>query len=168
MKTIYLNRHAKSSWNHPYSSDFERGLNKRGKVNAEYMSKRFALETRDVIIVSSPAARALSTARYFAKAMGIKDQEIIQVALIYGAGAREMLELIQSFDDSWNSVILFGHNPTFSELASLLDNSFQDHMVTCARVKISCDVDSWKHVIPDIGHVDYHDYPRKHPEMKDL
>ncbi|NND94752.1 MAG: hypothetical protein HKN45_07775 [Flavobacteriales bacterium] len=168
MKTIYLNRHAKSSWNRPYTSDFERGLNKRGNTNAEYMSKRFALETKDVVIVSSPAVRALRTAIYFAEALDIENQNIKQVDLIYGASAREMLRLIQSFDDSWESVILFGHNPTFSELANLLDHSFNDHMVTCARVKIACEVKSWTHIIPDIGHVEYHDYPRLYAEMKDL
>lgn len=168
MKTIYLNRHAKSSWSRPYTSDFERGLNKRGKINAEYMANRFADEIEDVKIVSSPAVRALTTARFFARSLGISDHDIKQVDLIYGASAREMLKLIQSFDDSWNSVILFGHNPTFTELATLLDHSFRDHMVTCARVKVVCDIDSWEHIIPDIGQVQYHDYPRKYPEMKDL
>lgn len=168
MKTIYLNRHAKSSWNHPYASDFERGLNKRGKLNAEFMAKRFAIEVKHVQVISSPAVRALSTARQFALAMGIPEKEIIQNESIYGAGTSDMLRLIQELDDDWNEVILFGHNPTFTDLAYVLDHSFQDHMVTCARVKIECDVDSWKHISKDIGSVIYHDYPRKYPEMENL
>ncbi len=168
MKTLYLNRHAKSSWNRPYTTDFERGLNKRGDINAKFMSERFAKESASIPIVSSPAARALATATYFAEAMGVSEHEIVKDPVIYGASSTEMLRLIQGLTDEWDAVILFGHNPTFSELAYLLDHSFADHMVTCSRVKISCDVASWAHIIPDIGVVDYHDYPRKYPEMENL
>jgi phosphohistidine phosphatase len=168
MKTIYLNRHAKSSWSRPYSSDFERGLNKRGKINAEFMAKRFAIEVPYVTLISSPAVRALNTAKQFALALGIPEKDIIQNESIYGAGTSDMLRLIQELDDARNQVMLFGHNPTFTDLAYVLDHSFQDHMVTCARVKIECNVDSWSHVSSDIGTVIYHDYPRKYAEMENL
>lgn len=168
MKTIYLNRHAKSSWNRPYTSDFERGLNKRGKLNAKFMAERFALEVKHVQIISSPAVRALSTAKQFALAMGALEKDILQTDSIYGAGTDDMLKLIQDLDDTCSEVILFGHNPTFTDLAYELDHSFQDHLVTCARVKIECEVDSWTHVSSDIGSVIYHDYPRKYPEMENL
>ena len=39
MKTLYLIRHAKSSWNHPNLSDVDRPLNKRGKNDAPFMGK---------------------------------------------------------------------------------------------------------------------------------
>jgi phosphohistidine phosphatase len=132
------------------------------------MAARFAKESAAIPIVSSPATRALATAKHFAKAMGVSKDEIVKDPIIYGASANDMLRLIQNLSDNWDAVILFGHNPTFSELAYLLDHSFTDHLVTCARVKISCDVPSWAHINPNIGLVDYHDYPRKYPEMENL
>lgn len=168
MKILYLNRHAKSSWNRPYSSDFERGLNKRGNINAAFMAERFARQVDAVQLVSSPAVRAISTARYFARALGILEQDIDQREIIYGAGVREMMALVQGLDDAHEAVMLFGHNPTFSDLAHHLDQGFHDHMVTCARVKIEFEVDAWQHIAADSGTVIYHDYPRKYPEMENL
>ena len=64
MKTIYLVRHAKSSWNYPELDDFERPLNKRGRRSALLMgailNKRKAAPD---LVISSPANRAAMTAR---------------------------------------------------------------------------------------------------------
>ena len=64
MKTLYLARHAKSSWKYPKLDDFERPLNKRGRRNAPFMGG--ILEKLNVspdLIISSPANRAAMTAR---------------------------------------------------------------------------------------------------------
>ena len=39
MKTLLIMRHAKSSWNYPEFSDYERPLNKRGKRDAPSMGE---------------------------------------------------------------------------------------------------------------------------------
>jgi len=39
MKIIYLARHAKSYWGNQSLSDFDRPLNKRGKLDAPFMGK---------------------------------------------------------------------------------------------------------------------------------
>jgi phosphohistidine phosphatase len=44
MKTIFLLRHAKSSWKHPELSDPDRPLNKRGKRQAPEMGTRIHTE----------------------------------------------------------------------------------------------------------------------------
>ena len=59
MKTLILVRHAKSDWNDPFLSDFERTLNSRGMQDAPEMAKRFM--NRGVmpeLIITSPAVRA--------------------------------------------------------------------------------------------------------------
>ena len=68
MKKLYIIRHAKSSWKDSTLGDFERPLNKRGKLNAPLMGKR--LKKKKVcpdIIISSPAIRAKRTAEIIAK-----------------------------------------------------------------------------------------------------
>jgi phosphohistidine phosphatase len=168
MRVLYLNRHAKSSWSQPYNTDAERPLNKRGKVNALFMGKRFAQETRVDLILSSPAKRALQTANYFAEALGIADSDIAIESGIYGASVGEMMTIINALDQGHEHVIIFGHNPTFSDLAAHIDHNHDLDMVTCARVKLEFEVESWDEIGANSGTLMYHDYPRKYPEMADL
>ncbi|NNC83061.1 MAG: hypothetical protein HKN79_05745 [Flavobacteriales bacterium] len=168
MKTLYINRHAKSSWKDHSLRDHDRPLNKRGHINAEFMAARFAEETQVDAIISSPAVRALSTARYFAKALGKGENEIQVEPVIYGAGVREMVQLLDQLSDEIQSVIVFGHNPTFTDLAYHLDHSFTSHLVTCARVRIDFEIEEWAALGSDCGKVVYHHYPRMYPEMADL
>ena len=68
MKTLYVIRHAKSSWDDPTLSDFDRPLNNRGKKDAPTMGKRLA--QRQVVpdlLLSSPAERALTTCKIIAE-----------------------------------------------------------------------------------------------------
>lgn len=166
MKTLYINRHAKSSWKELNVRDFDRKLNKRGKINAKFMAERFAEESRVDMIISSPAVRALRTAENFAKALGIED--IRKEPVIYGAGIREMVLLINSISNEYDSALIFGHNPTFTDLAHHLDHNFSDHLVTCARVKLEFDLDDWEMIGSDSGIAVSHHYPRMYPEMENL
>jgi phosphohistidine phosphatase len=69
MKTLYVIRHAKSSWDDPTLSDFDRPLNKRGKRDAPAMGKRLVHDDRVVpdLLLSSPAERALTTCKIIAE-----------------------------------------------------------------------------------------------------
>ena len=58
MKTLYLIRHAKSSWKHDYLADFDRPLNKRGKRDAPVMGRRLKQHGVPGLFLSSPARRA--------------------------------------------------------------------------------------------------------------
>jgi phosphohistidine phosphatase len=166
MKTLYINRHAKSSWKDLNISDFDRSLNKRGKINAGFMAERFAEDAQIDIIISSPAIRALSTAEAFAEALGI--DRIQAESSIYGAGIREMVHIINSIPNQFESALIFGHNPTFTNLAHHLDHNFNDHLVTCARVKFEFEVDDWGMIGSDSGIAVSHHYPRMYPEMENL
>ncbi len=68
MKTLYIIRHAKSSWKDTTLDDFDRSLNKRGKLNAPLMGDR--LKSKNIVpdlILSSPAKRAKKTAKIIAE-----------------------------------------------------------------------------------------------------
>src|SRR5262245_44557478 len=118
MKTLFLIRHAKSSWAEPGLSDRERPLNDRGRRDAPKMGKRLA--KRDAVpdlILSSPAVRALETAEIIAEKLDYRRKDIVVVDRLYGVAADDLLALIQKLDDKLQRVMLFGHNPGLTELA---------------------------------------------------
>ena len=110
-RTLFLVRHAKSSWLNPQLADFERPLNDRGLSNAPFMGE-FMRKQKLIpgVIVSSPAARARHTAELF-KEGGHFDAEIIFEPKIYEASTNTLRELVSNFSDAFKSVMLVGHNP---------------------------------------------------------
>jgi len=146
VKTLFLVRHAKASRDDPSLADRDRPLNKRGLNDAPAMGKRLHKQTIDRI-VSSPALRALTTAQLFADELGIARRSIVIDERIYATSADELLALIHELDDGHGCVMLFGHNPEFSELAARLAGRDVD-MPTCAVARLRFDAASWADVRP--------------------
>ena len=147
MKTLYLMRHAKSSWEEPLP-DHERPLNKRGKKAAKLMGKYLAGEDiRPELILSSDAVRARETARRMVKAMKFPPSGIELEPRLYEAGPREIMAIIHALDPKLSSVLLIAHNPGISETAVALsgDESYE-WLPTAAVVGIEFDIDDWKKV----------------------
>ena len=144
MRTLSLIRHAKSSWDYPELSDFERPLNERGRRDAPRMAKHFAQEHPSGLrLVSSPALRAITTAQTFAEALGQAHTEIQLQARIYDASLKTLLRVVQEHDDADAHVALFGHNPGFSQLAQHLSACPFDEMPTCAIVTLELPLRRW-------------------------
>ena len=80
MKTVYIIRHAKSGWGDATLSDMERPLNERGKKDAEDMAKRLKAKDADIsLFMSSPAKRALKTAKAFCKEYQVNTEDLMVV-----------------------------------------------------------------------------------------
>ena len=144
MKNVYFIRHAKSSWEDPSLSDIQRPLNKRGLRDAPFMAKM--LKNKNVkadLIISSPANRALTTARYFAGEMNIPDDAISVNNIIYGAYPEDVIRLIRNLDDGISTVLVFGHNPTFTSLVNRFTEDYIANVPTCGIVKIEAPIHSW-------------------------
>ena len=91
MKTLYIMRHAKSSWKDPDLMDHQRPLNKRGKEAAFDMGHR--LKARNVrldIIVSSDARRAMDTAVAIANVLRLPPKMIHPLSNLPTAGIIEL------------------------------------------------------------------------------
>ena len=145
MKTIFLIRHAKSSWDNPGLRDFDRPLNKRGFRDAPFMAKHLSEQSpAPDKLVSSPAKRAFTTATYFAEAHGLTAQDIHQEPGIYEAYAQELLFIIQRLQPEWDTVYLFGHNPGFTNLANQFAVDFIPNIPTCGIAHISGPIKDWK------------------------
>jgi phosphohistidine phosphatase len=161
MRLLTIVRHAKSSWDYPELTDFERPLNERGRRDAPQMAQRLArVPPRPDAIVSSPANRALTTARLFAEVLGIKDVDITVNARIYDASLGTLLKVVQDLDDGDRHVMLFGHNPGFSELAHALAPCPFDELPTCAAARFEFAAKSWIDVASGDGKLVHYTSPK--------
>ncbi|MCB0676667.1 MAG: histidine phosphatase family protein [Saprospiraceae bacterium] len=163
MKKLYLIRHAKSSWDDPSLDDFDRPLNGRGKRDAPFMAELLAARKFGPdALVSSPAKRAITTARHFADAFGVERSSIIQERGIYEASAGELLDIINDFTDDWQTVLFFGHNPAFTMLANLFTTSYIGNIPTCGIVGIELSVGRWRELERGGGRVVEFHFPKQH------
>lgn len=161
MKTLFLIRHAKSSWDDAALSDRERPLDARGKRDAPAMGERLA--RRDVkpdLIVSSPAARALATAQIIARKLDYKLKDIVVDDRLYACSADDLLKVICGIADRQEHVMLFGHNPEITELAHRLWSQITD-MPTCAVAEFTFDANSWSNIGKATLATASLDYPKK-------
>ena len=152
MKELILVRHAKSSWQDPALRDHERPLNKRGKRDAPEMGDRLARRGYDPdLIISSSADRALETARAFAVKLGYPSEHIQTEERIYHASVDELLEAIRGVEASVETLVLFGHNPGFTQLANLLGPRDIFNMPTCGVLHLRFNTKSWSTIGPVAG-----------------
>ena len=165
MKTVTLIRHAKSSWDYPELGDFERPLNDRGRRDAPMMAKRLQhAGLKPDLLVSSPALRAISTARAFADVLGIVHEKIAVQSKLYEARPGDILRVLQGMGDTAAEVWLFGHNPGISETAQRLAECPFDDMPTCACVRIELKIKLWSEISRDCGKLTLYRFPKQETE----
>jgi phosphohistidine phosphatase len=163
VKKLYLVRHSKSSWKNPGLSDFERPLNKRGKRDAPFMGKLLAKRgVRPEIIFSSPAKRALKSAKIIAEEIGYPLEEIVTQAKIYDASVADLLEVVHDFDSIYREVMLFGHNPGITGLVNYLSDFDLDNIPTSGVVCIEFNDTAWHRISRHSGAVVFFEYPKKY------
>ena len=121
LKTVYIVRHAKSSQHSTELTDKERPLNGRGERDAPFMGNLLrSMGVNPDLVVTSPAARARTTARLLAEKLAYPREKIRVNAELYAGDEEEILRLVQSTDNAVNQLMLVGHNPTLTILALAL------------------------------------------------
>lgn len=162
MKTLYLLRHAKSSWDYPDLKDHDRPLNKRGKRDATLMAKVLKKSGAGPdLIISSTAVRALEFARIIADEFGYKKKHIDLTRDLYMADEDQMLGVVRSLPDELDTVFMIGHNPDITYFANSLSNSSIDNIPTSGVVKIEFDTGKWSDTGFGKGRLVSFDYPKK-------
>ncbi len=162
MKNLYMIRHAKSDWKNELN-DFDRGLNKRGKKDAPMMGKiLYSLKISPDIIITSSAVRAETTATMVAKELQYDEENIIRKDSLYLASEDELYREINSLDDKYNSVMIFGHNPGITDFVNSLTNIYITNIPTCGVCYIKIDVNSWLDLSKKIGELIFFDFPKNH------
>lgn len=166
MKRLTLVRHAKSSWDDATLADLDRTLSSRGERDAPYMGQRLKVRrARPSLILTSPAVRALGTARILAQQIGYPLEFLQTERDLYLANVRALLNVIAAQDDRCASLMLVGHNPGLTEFANeLVGEPWLDNLPTCGVVAIDFDTHSWDGLSNETASLAYFDYP-KNPEI---
>lgn len=162
MKRLTLMRHAKSSWENESLDDFDRPLNSRGERTAPLMGQRLlALGDLPELIVTSPAARAIGTARLVAGVIGYPEERILEAHGLYHASPETIIEILRSLETAARHVMLVGHNPGFTELANTLGDIRIDNIPTAGMLCVEMPGEVWSDIEPDQAEAVYFDYPKK-------
>ena len=152
MRTLYLLRHAKSSWAEPTLPDGERPLAPRGRRDAKRIAKHLVrLEIQPGLVLCSSAVRTRETLELLAldtrSTVRLEDE-------LYGASAERLLERIHLVPAATASVMVIGHNPGLQELALLLAGDgadldrLEEKFPTAALATLTLPKTAWSQVEP--------------------
>ena len=161
MKTLYIIRHAKSSWGDSGLDDFDRPLNERGEKDAPRMGKR--LKEKEVtadLMISSTAKRALKTCKAVAAILEYPEEKIKEEKKLYHADEEQILSILKNIKDPNEVVIIFGHNPGFTEFANNLLNENIMNIPTTGVVAGKLNIHSWKDIKFGCGELLFFDFPK--------
>ena len=159
-RTLYLLRHAKSSWKNASLRDFDRPLKGRGRDAAKEIGKRLADEKpQPELVVCSPAARTRETADIVLKHSKLK-VDLTFDERIYEASLRDLLQVVGGLPDAKQVAMMIGHNPGFEELVAYLSGEHR-RMPTCGLAKIRLDAESWKDVRAGEGTLEWFIVPKE-------
>ncbi len=136
---MVLIRHAKSSWEHPVD-DFDRPLSSQGIERAKQLSKMVAdeLDLENYHWFSSPANRAISTARIFQKHF---DSQIKEDPKLYTFSLFELKDRVNSYLSDFDKIVIFGHNPAFTQFVNQFGNYELENLSTSGIVQIEFNTD---------------------------
>jgi phosphohistidine phosphatase len=162
MKSLFLIRHAKSSWDNAAIPDFDRPLNKRGTQDADEMAKRLAKKINSIdALISSPAQRAKTTAEKFIETFGKEKSQIIFEQGLYMSTGSFFNQLINNIDNSFNTVAIFSHNPGITDFVNTLTPAIRtDNMPTCSIFAVKAATDNWKNFATVAKEFLFYDYPK--------
>jgi len=162
MKTVLFARHAKSNWNEPGISDFDRPLNEKGEVDAPLMAK-YLQQCGYIIheIISSDAARALATAEEYKKCL-TPDVPVLQNHSIYAASQLDIIDIIKALPAKKSTVMIVGHNPTMTDVVNYYTEDGVSDMPACSVAIVQFEVSSWDDIKIGVGDLLAFEYPGKH------
>ena len=146
-KILHIARHAKSSWDLEDISDIDRPLTDKGIRKSYQVAEKIRHEyPAPELLVSSHAIRALHTAIIFASVFGISMDKIKISENIYNRQPEDILDLIKQTDNSITSLILFGHNPDFTDIVNTFAQKPVIDLPTSGIVTFEFKTESWKNI----------------------
>ena len=163
MKKVIFVRHGRAEELSHGLSDFERSLTTKGKIVSKQMAARFKEKEKDTgLFISSPAFRALETALIFAEVAGLNPDNLMLYSDIYTkSGLKVLIGLLPKIDDKYNTITLFGHNPSFTEIPDKMCTEGCEFLTKTSVVCLSFPVDKWTDIKVDTGKQEYFLKPEK-------
>ncbi|MGE0566355.1 MAG: histidine phosphatase family protein [Bacteroidia bacterium] len=163
MKKLILVRHAKSDWGNDTLRDIDRPLNERG-YDAAYRISEWYKKNHDTpeLIISSDATRAISTAAIFARELKTDTAKIILTSKVYEADVATLMGYLKNLPNEFNSVMIFGHNPGFTDLANALNSElFFENVPTCGLIGMELEIKKWSEARENCAKVYTQKFPKE-------
>ena len=146
MKTLYIIRHAKSSWDYDVPDD-QRPLSNRGLRDAELIGEHLKTLVKPIdLVLSSPAERAYKTSQIVLDNLSI-DKGVFRLEPdLYDFGGNKVLEVIKNCKNEINTLLIFGHNHAFTSIVNLLGDQRIDNLPTAGAVGIEFEEEQWDQI----------------------
>ena len=161
MKTIYIVRHAKSSWEDISLTDHDRPLNKAGIRKTErivkYLLKK---EVSPELFISSSAVRAKTTAFQIAEGLGYLIEKVQIDKTLYHADENGIFSALFGLPNDVDSVMLFGHNPTLTYFVNNFLHPEIDNLPTAGVVSIGFKTHHWEKIAESKFQINFVVFPR--------
>jgi len=142
MKTIFLMRHAKSSWKNDSLPDHQRPLNERGKRDAPRMGKFLKNHGKKLdVILCSTATRTISTIKRFLQEFDF-DGEVFYLDDLYGSDIERYVAVLNQLNDEVDTVMIVGHNPELDQFLEIVCDE-NEHMPTASVAEIILPIEGW-------------------------
>lgn len=163
MKKLIFVRHGRAEEQSSAISDYDRSLTNRGKIVSEQMAVILKeKENGRAVFITSPAFRAYETAVIFARTMDIDPDRIILKNILYSrVTLKSFAEIVSEVKDSEDTIIFFGHNPSFTEIPDRLSRTGCDFLPKSGIVCLSFRTDTWKGIVHEKGKLEYFLKPDK-------
>jgi phosphohistidine phosphatase len=162
MKEIIFVRHAKSDWGNEQLKDIDRPLSERGFLDAYALSEWYATEQAvPDLMITSIAARAINTALIFARRLKHTMEQFVVEESFYESTADNILAVIRKQKSSVDRLMLFGHNPGFTNICNEMSDIFFDNVPTCGIVSYRFDIKKWSDLVPKKGELNYYQFPKE-------
>lgn len=162
MKKITFIRHAKSSWDFSNIQDIDRPLSERGIKDAKLMGT--ILKKENIYfdkIFSSPANRAINTAKIISSKINYPLNEINIKYEIYNSSTFDIFSIIKKTNSrQFNHIALVGHNPTFHSLIEIISNHNLLKLPTCSIITIVLNIEKYSNIKEGIGKIDKIRFPK--------
>ena len=147
MKTIYIVRHAKSSWEYEGIDDIDRPLKKRGIKDAYLIADilKNKIQKPDAFI-SSCANRALHTGVIFCNVLGFPMANLKISKSLYSFSDGYLVKTIKALDDAYDAAIVFSHDHGINDFVNSFGSKSIPHVPTCGVIGIEFNTDHWKNI----------------------
>jgi phosphohistidine phosphatase len=166
MKTLYIVRHAKSSWELEEIKDYDRPLTERG-INDAYLVASVLKEKikKPDVFISSSANRALHTAIIFSDTLGYPLTNLKINRSLYSFSDGYLLKTIYALDDDFDTAMIFTHNHGINDFVNKFGNQTIENVPTAGVVAIQFEENHWKNIKK--GETILVEFPRFHKSKKE-
>ncbi|WP_333809794.1 SixA phosphatase family protein [Flavobacterium sp.] len=146
MKNLILIRHSKSSWDAPVQ-DIDRSISQRGVRDAHLIaSKTSTILPSSYIVWSSKAKRTQETAYIFSQYLSIPIETILFSEELYTFDVKKLEKCINKCENSYDSLILFGHNEAITKFVNKFGDLYIENVPTSGVVALQFNTNDWNNL----------------------